>query len=210
MDLDVKLTNDSGVRIPMNIDHVRDGILAARNLRASNPQLVAALNPGTLIGPFGLQDISETNFAIEPVTTTRLTSLWDSYHDPNKSVADWTPNRCGSFATDGNADSFNQVVAVGSDLSLGEPDKNKFKQLASALNNYRVKGCGELPHFVIRRTDSGKPSPNNEYTNEYAEALQKWQVVKAMEAAGIPQGLVYARGTGELPSMADYMAPRLK
>jgi invasion protein IalB len=214
LSVDFRVTDDSGYRLSLNLDHVRDGIYALKQSVGSNgisnfPMAQAPSN--SIVGSFGAVLVGETSFKVEAV------QLKDSFDWTNNTTATSTPTAdYSNMFTSGcslrpKESALETMVTVGPDLQLSHEEINKIIELAK-----KSKECQSHPqYFVVIAYDSGRPrsdlgvSGDTTLSGVYRgfKQAQELQLISTMGQAGIPANRVLRSVGSEISPVMVYDQP---
>lgn len=183
MYVDFRMSEDSGYRLSLGLDGVKDGILAlyssAKAQFGLNNEIVEAPS-NSIVGPFG---ISSTEKAVFRVEARELSDLAKA-NTESVSYSELFAQPCATSDSDNSTTHLTEVVAVSPDLTVGDNDKVKIKTLVE-----RAKKCKNNQYFIVI-WDPARSGHTLE-TESGVHRLEQLQIAHAITEAGVSNGNVF-------------------
>ena len=205
LSIDVRISKETGYRIPLELEHVKDAIYALlANDKSSGlgdiEGAVAQAPNGGLIQPTGVVMTTDANFKVEAMQLD--TSLWSEANTHAKTPGITVPFKEGCKNKRNKTFVLQTNINVKSNLTLEKSDQGKLEQLISDSDN-----CNVTQYFSI--VDGGNANQNaDDKSLANFRSIQKMQVVQALKAAGIPSNRVFSVEGNEVELAPPYLSDK--
>jgi invasion protein IalB len=227
LSVDFKTSLNSGYRLPLNLNKVKEGISAlyavTREPTLPTDKLVQAPIPPAngLIGPYGFVFADDSQFKIEVVQFK-----FDNYKigaADDKSVADdrggvgsgplgadyrygqlFHPSKeCSASGSSGGNSDLGTMVVVGSDLTVASGDEKKLRDLVK-----RAGQCQGPQAYVIAYDPGTREKAHEDSASSWSFRFKQGLSIKrAMTEVGVPSNRVFLGDRGTINLVADFTVP---